>query len=232
MRRKQFAQLISDLRAELSRSTDPAVGVSDLPTLKQILARNYEAAYQGYDWPHLTIMPIVSLNGGQQFYDFPDDLDYDDLDEVVVWWNNLPVQIERGIGFAEYATYNSAAGAVSDPVCKWDVRYTSTHEQMEVWPVPASSNGSIQFKGRAKFVPLVNDDDLCRIDDQVVVLMSAVELVPVKERQAAQAKLSAAQARIARVKGRSKSGSERVRIGLGRANPPVHGRSVVRVSGR
>jgi hypothetical protein len=233
MRRKQFAQLVSDLRAELERSTDPAVGVADLPTLKQVIARNYEAAYQNYDWPHLrTIFDKIPLSAGQRFYDFPEGCDYDDVEEIVVWWNALPVPIERGIGFDDYATYDSEDGATSDPVLKWDVRATDTHEQMEVWPVPASNQQSIQIRGQRKFAPLVNDDDLCRIDDLIVVLASAVELVPAKARTAAQAKLAAAQARLARVKARSKTASPSVRMGLGRVNTPVYGKSVVRVSGR
>lgn len=233
MRRKQFGQLITDLRAELGKSTDPAAGVADLPTLKQVLSRNYEAAYQGYDWPHLNkIFDKITLNAGQRYYDFPEDCDYDDLSRVVVWWNRLPVDIERGIGFEEYSTYDSEEGATSDPVLKWDVRFTDTHEQMEVWPVPASNNQAIQIEGQVRFVPLINDEDLCRIDDQVVVLASAVELVPTKDRQAAQAKLAAAQSRIARVKARGKSSSGTVRMGLGASNRPVYGKSVVRVSGR
>lgn len=233
MRRKQFGQLITALRAELSKSTDPAVGVADLPMLKQVVARNYEAAYQAYDWPHLsTIFPKIPLQAGERFYDFPEDCDYDDLKRVVVWWNALPCDIERGIGFEEYATYDSEAGATSDPVVKWDVRFTETHEQMEVWPVPASNQQSIQIEGQRRFVPLVNDEDLCRIDDQIVVLASAVELVPVKERQAAQAKLAAAQQRAARVKARSQSNSGTIRMGLGASNRPIYGKSVVRVSGR
>lgn len=232
MRRKQFAQLVTALRAELERSTDPAAGVADLPTLKQVIARNYEATYQDYDWPHLTtIFDKIPLNAGQRYYDFPDDCDYDDIEQIVVWWNAQPVPIERGIGFEEYATYDSEEGATSDPIVKWDVRSTDTHEQMEVWPIPGSNEQSLQIRGQRKFEPLVNDEDLCRIDDQIVVLASAVELLPAKSRTAVQAKLAAAQSRINRVKSRSKAASPSVRIGLGRSNRPLYGKSVVRVSG-
>lgn len=232
MRRKQFGQLITDLRAELLKSTDPAVGVADLPTLRQVLARNYESIYQSYDWPHLNVVfSRIPLSAGQRYYDFPDDCDYDDVKQAVVWWNSQPVHIERGIGFEHYATHDSEGGATSDPVSRWDVRWTSTREQMEVWPVPASGGQAVQFEGTAKFVPLIEDADLCRIDDHIVVLASAIELVPEKSRQAAQAKLAAAQSRIASVKGRSKSASGSIRLGLGGSNPPLYGKSVIRVSG-
>lgn len=232
-RRRQFMQLVTDLRAELSQSTDPAVSVSNTPTLKRILARHYEAAYEEYDWPHLNqIFDRISLSAGERFYDFPEDCDYDDIQEIVVWWNSQPVPIHRGIGFEEYATLDSENDARSDPVERWDVRFTSTREQMEVWPIPASSNQALQIRGKTKLVPLVNDSDLCRIDDHIVILRAAVELVPEKERSAAQAKLAHAVARLGQIKARSRAASGSVRMGLGRSNRPVYGRSVVRVSGR
>lgn len=233
MRRKQFGQLITDLRAELSKSTDPAVGVSDLPTLKRVLSRTYETLYQDFDWPHLKqVFAKIPLSAEQRYYDFPEDCDYDDIENIVVWWNSQPMGITRGIGFEQYAEYDSEAGATSDPVIRWDVRSTSTHEHMEVWPVPSSDQQAIQIEGQVKFRPLVDDDDLCRIDDHIVVLAAAVELVPSKERQAAQAKLAAAQARIMRTRARSQTNQPSIRMGLGRSNKPLNGRSVVRVAGR
>jgi hypothetical protein len=221
------------VRAELGRSADPAVGVSDLTQLKRVIARSYETAYQNYDWPHLTVYADrIPLSAGQRFYDFPDNMDYDDIEKVVVWWNNLPVAIDRGIGFEEYATFDSENDATSDPVQRWDVRYTSTHEQMEVWPIPAAAGQSIQLVGQAKFVPLVNDDDLCRIDDHIVVLAAAIELTPAKERGALQAKLAAAQGRLSRLRSRSKAASGSIRVGLGSTDRLPSNRSVVRVAGR
>jgi hypothetical protein len=232
VRRRQFSQLIQDLRAELSQSIEPAVGVANLPTLKRVLTRNYETLYDDYDWPHLTkVFDRITLNVGERYYDFPDDCDYDKLHKIVVWWNGQPVPIERGIGFEEYATYDSENDDRSDPVCRWDVRATDTVEQMEVWPVPASTGQAIQMVGKLKFEQLVNDEDICRIDDHLVVLASAIELLPEKSRSALQAKLAAAQQRAHKTKSRSKAESGSVRLGLGGSNRPIYGKSVVRVSG-
>ena len=233
MRRKQFTQLISNLRAELRRSSDPAVGVSDLPSLKQTLSRVYESMYDSYDWPHLMKMfDRIQLHAGQRYYDFPDDTDYDKIDQIVIWQNNQPLPIVRGIGFEEYAQHDSESDVRADPVSRWDVRSTPTVEQFEVWPVPASGTYSIQFHGKIKFAPLVDDADLCLLDDQLVVLAAAVELLPAAKQADAQIKLAALQERSGTTKKRSKASTASVRVSLGRKSPSVISRSVVRISGR
>jgi hypothetical protein len=233
MRRKQFLQLIYELRAEIGKAVDPAVGVSDLPSLKQTIARNYESLYDDYDWPHLSVISArIPLSAGQRYYDFPADMGYEGVTEAVVWWNGDPLPLTRGISFDQYAEYDSDSDERSDPAVCWDVRYTGTREQCELWPVPAS-NGSVklQFRGKRKFIPLVDDADLCLIDDHLVVLTSAVELLPRQKSGDAQVKLAALQSRYSRLKGRSKGASKSVRVGLG-ASPQESGRptrSIVRV---
>lgn len=232
MRRKQFRQLISALRAELRRSSDPAVGVSDLPTLKQTIARCYETAFDSYDWPHLSkIFDKIPLQAGERYYDFPEDTDYDRIDRAVCWFGSTPIEMSRGIDFEEYAERDSTQGERSDPALKWDVRSTDTVEQCEIWPIPASNNYSVQFKGHIKFAPLVDEEDLCLIDDQLVVLMAAAELLPAGKAGDSQIKLTAAQARAAGLKARSKQSTTTVRVGLGGKSRQVLSRSIVRVSG-
>lgn len=232
MLRRQFLQLISDLRAELERSSDPAVGVSDFPTLKQKINRVYETLYDEYDWPHLTrTFDAIPLQAGQRYYGPSAGMDFDRMAEVVVWQSGQPVPIERGITFGDYASYNSELDHRSDPVVKWDVRFddSGNKEVIEVWPIPASNSGTIQFRGIRKFTPLVDDADVCHLDDKVVVLYAAAELVPAKSGNK-QLLLAAAKERLNRIKGRSKVGTSNIRMGLGGIQPRSTG-VTVRVSG-
>jgi len=209
--RRQFGQLIYDLRAELGRSVDPAAGVADLPSLKRTLQRNYETIYEEYDWPHLSVItPKKAVNAGQRHYDFPAELDADSTDEVVYWWNGKPKPLTRGIGFEQYAIYDPEADARMDPPERWDVRFVDTREMVEIWPLP-DAEGEMQFRGFKKFAQMVDDADRCLVDDHLVILYSAVELLP-KDRNV-QAKLMAAQQRFLRKKARSKTGTESFRIG-------------------
>jgi len=215
MRGRQFTQLLDDLRDELDINSDPAVGSAATPGLKRVLKRTYESLYDGYDWPHLNqIFDRITLNAGQRYYDFPEDMDYDNLEEAKVWWGGQPHDLFRGIGFEQYAVYDSENGGRSDPVTHWDVRKVGDKEMIEVWPVPSGTGQALQFKGKTKFKPLVDEADLCLIDSEIVVLYAAAEKLPAKKRGDINAKILAAQTRLGIVKARSKAGSSSFRMGL------------------
>lgn len=232
MRNRQFTQLISDLRAELRRNNDPGVRASDLPAIQQAINRSYETLYDEYDWPFLTeTFDAIPLSAGQRYYDFPTTMDLDRLETVVVWFNNQPTPIERGISFADYASYNSEAVTPvrTDPVLKWDVRRVGTATQIEVWPIPASNDQTLQFKGRLKFARMVDDADLCLLDDMIVVLGGAIAIETNDKNR--QEKMLAQQMRLANIKKRSKTDSKMYRLGLGAADAVPSGRVTVRIAG-
>ncbi|MGZ5923514.1 MAG: phage adaptor protein [Rhizomicrobium sp.] len=230
MRRKQFIQLLAKLRDELSISSDPAIGSAATPNLKQVLSRVYETLYDAHDWTHLRqIFPRLTLNAGERYYDFPENMDFDNLEEVKVWWGGQPHTITRGIDFEHYAAVSSDDDQRSDPVERWDVRLVGNKEMIEVWPIPSGTGQALQFKGKTKFAPLINDADLCLLDDQLVVLYAAAELAPPKKRTEISAKLNAAQARLGIVKMRGKAASPSFRMGLSQDRPRLFGGVTIRV---
>lgn len=229
MLRRQFGQLQSDLRAELGRNNEPGVRAADLPQIQQVLRRTYESLYEAYDWPHLNeVHAKIQMQAGERYYDFNDTIDYDKIVYAVGWYNGEPEPITRGIGFEQYAIYDSEADERSDPVERWDVRYVAGVGQLEVWPVPASNNTYVQFEGKRKFAPLVNSPDLCLIDDAIVILSAAAEIA--KDDKDIKLKLRAAEARLGIVKGRSKGGTSSFRLGLS-PSEPRHTGVTIHISG-
>lgn len=233
-RGKQYTQLLADLRAELRRNPDPGVRAADLSALQQATKRAYETLYDEYDWPHLRrTFPKVPLAAGQRYYDFPTDMDYDRLEDVKVWYGSLPFDVDRGIEIDDYASYNSEATTPvrATPVLKWDVRWVTTKEQIEVWPIPSDNNQSLQFTGIKKFVQLVDDADQCLLDDALVTLAAAIILE--KDPNALKEKAGALERRLDRLKGRGKAAAVVYRMGLGQANPDIpSSRATVRIAGK
>lgn len=231
-RGKQFTQLIAGVKAELRRNNDPGVRASDLSAIQQAVQRAYEDLYDEYDWPHLrAIFDAVPLSAGQRFYDYPDELDFDRIEQVRVWFNEQPFRVERGIDLDDYATYNSEADtpARADPVLKWDVRDVDDATQLEVWPIPSSDDQTIQFIGIKKFAQLVDDADLCRLDDKLVILRAA--LVLETNEAGVREKTAAYQGRLVRLKGRGKTNTPIVRMGLGTADEPLPTKTMVVIAG-
>ncbi|WP_137389148.1 hypothetical protein [Rhodoligotrophos defluvii] len=207
-----------------------SVGVADVDNLKQTLNRNYLDLYLEYDWPHLRmVFDKIPLQAGERFYDLPDGLNLDRVEEVVVWYSGLSHPLIRGIDFADYNGFDSQLDYRSEPALKWDARWTGTKTQVEIWPVPYSNDQTIQFKGFVNAPRLVNDEDVCLLDDNLVVLFSAHELLQGQKGADAETKLAKARERLNRLKGRSQGGSEKRRLGLGPVARYVSGRAIVRV---
>lgn len=231
MRGQQLTRLISMLRAECHRSANVAVGVDDSSTLIQVLQRTQETLYDDFDWPHLRVtFPAITLQAGQRYYDLPDDLNYDRIEDAAVRLNGLPIPFRRGIDFNCYAAFDSDQDVRSSPAQRWDIRWVDAAEQIEVWPVPADAANSMQFTGIRKLRPLVDGNDRADIDDRLIVLFSAAELLAHSESPDAGVKLKAAQALYSRLKGRSAAGRPTYRLGMGAPSPKPY-RATVVISG-
>lgn len=230
-RRTQLQELVSMLRAESRRSSSVALGIDEEALLKAVLRRHQEILYDGYDWPFLRVMPKKPLAAGQRYYDMPTDLNFDRIEEVVVWFSGQPQPITRGIGFREYAQFDSDSDVRSSPAMAWDIRSTNddTAEQIEIWPIPDSNDTFLQFQGIRKLNPLVSNSDRADLDDQLIVLFAAAELLANQKSQDAGAKLEAAKERHAQLKARSKGASPMVAIGQQGAYVKPMYKSIVRV---
>lgn len=181
-RGSQFMSLVDDLRDELGLSTNVAVGIDDLPRLKRAINRSYAMIQSEGDWGALKYTaPRINLNSGQRYYDFPQTLTLEDTFEIRLFFNNIEYDIsgDRGIGPREYATFDSVNGVRSDPVQKWDLQFSGSGKvpQIEVWPIPASNEQKLELRGLYKVAKLVNDNDICLLDDELVVLHAAYRLV-------------------------------------------------------
>jgi len=174
-RGSQFLTMLTMLRSELGRSDNVAVGVADMPQLKQKINAVYEQAYADYDWPHLvTHFTKIPLAAGQRVYDVPSTLDYDRIMGTFIWWNQKCSPIKRGISINDYNAFSSPDNERSSLVMKYDIRFTGSTEQVEVWPIPSDDDTQeLQFVGIQKFAKLVNHADVCKLDDSYVVLMAA-----------------------------------------------------------
>jgi hypothetical protein len=226
----QLLSLVQMLRLETGRSGSVAVGVDDLDALKHLLKRTQDTLYIKHDWVHLKqVFNRIPLQAGDRYYDFPDEFNFDRIINVGLWYNGIPQKIDRGIGFGEYATYDSEADERADPVARWDVRWTGTEAQCEVWPIPATNDQELQFIGIRKLRALTANADVCDLDDFMIVLYAAAELLAKADPDSAKLKLAMGKARFDQLKVNAGNNGQRFVMGSGQAGAE-RGRAVVRVA--
>ena len=230
-RGKQLLSLIAQLRAETGRTQNVAVGVNEVENLKVVLARVQETLYEDHQWEHMNVERTITLAAGTRYYDLPSDLNFDRIMEMKLRYNTVYVELERGIGFDEYSVFDSNASTPerSWPTQNWDVRFTGTTEQLEYWPIPNQA-GTAYIRGTKVLGDLIQEEDTADLDDRLIVLFAAAEILSRQKSNDAKVKLGMAEKRLSQLMKNAVGPTKPVQIGLGSKNKPDHNRTRVIVS--
>lgn len=216
-RKTQLLSLVAQLRAETGRSQSVAVGVDELDNIKEHLRRVQEQLYDDYDWPFMMVQRTVALADGQKNYDFPSDLPFENITDVSLNYNDVYQEITRGIIPSDYSSFDSNASTPekSSPALKWDIRETGTTEQIEVWPIPNDNIQTLYLWGKKALADLIQESDTADLDDRLIVLYTAAEMLARQESADAQAKLEQANKRLATLTRNTRKNTPTVQMGLG-----------------
>lgn len=228
-----FSELVLNLRAELRRSQSPAIGSEDLAPLKRTINHVIALVSNKEDWPFLyrKFTPIT-IAAGDRFFDVPAGLNMERITGVRIKWGGSFYDIWRGITYDDYQVWDPADDERSSPALKYDFQNIDGTEQIEIWPVSEGAQ-TLHIEGYVTHPKLVNDTDLCLLDDEIILLFAAAELMGDKFEAEAQAKRDQANELLRLIKIRSMRGDGApVQMGLGTGRDrPESGRAVVRISG-
>lgn len=220
--------LIDMVRLEARLSTASSRGVEDKDRLIHMINRVYETLWDEHEWEVRRISRencYKTLQAGQRFYDFPSTIRPQDITSVWLRWGNTWREVNYGITFAHYGQFDSERDERSEPVQQWVMR---SEEQFEVWPLPASNGvalgtGVLGFEGKKKFIKLLDEDtDNCLLDDYLISLFVAYEILAANKQGDADAKNEQARARLSALSAKN-SDRTSVRVGLGTPTSPQAG---------
>jgi hypothetical protein len=185
----QLSALVDALRAEIGASTNVAMGVNTLPALKQTLNRTQQLLWESFDWPFAFIERDEPMLNGQRYYTFDNDIDFGRIVSAHIKYSSSWRPLIYGIGPDQYNSSDPADGDKEDPVTNW--RHYEGN-QFEVWPMPDSDECVLRFKAIKKLPKMVNDSDVALLDDNLIVLFAAAELLAKAKSDDATAKQQAA----------------------------------------
>jgi hypothetical protein len=223
-----LGEVIQAVRAECGLSTNTSRGIDHLDNIRQLIRRHQTTLAEDYDWQHLEIrresdLSRKLLQAGSRYYNFPDELN--PLKISAAWvrsghWREL----NYGIDYRSHAAFDPDADIRTDPPTHWAFIGA---EQFEVWPLPstngvANGNNEVGFTGQKKLEALLEDSNRLDLDDILVTLMVATEILAGQKRnEAAAVKGDAAMARLGRMRA-SLSNQARYVMGRGAVGRSSH----------
>jgi len=223
--RATLQEVVNMVRAEARLSTNTSRGIDHLEHIQQLIKRHYYMLAEDYDWRHLEIKRDTGtsrkvLQANSRYYDFPTALNPLRITDAWVKFGGTWQKLDFGITYEDRSSFDPDIPQTTDPVQKWDF-YGGT--QFEVWPMPASNgtandDGEIAFEGQKNVERLTGNSSRLDMDDMLVSLFVATEILAENEKElAAKLKGEAAMTRLGRL--RANTGSKtRYRMGLGRVD--------------
>jgi len=203
-RGQTLLKLLDDLRAECRLSPNPAHNSQQRETQVRLLQRMQEWLYDDYNWPHLRIERFFPSQRGQRYYGLPKDIALERILHLEVRFGTRWLPVGSGIEADCYAGIDSDGGQQGWPVRRWRIW---EDDRIELWPVPdqdagtgIGDDGSIKVVGIRNLRPFRDDTDVCDLDDRLIVLYAAAELLAAAGAKDAQLKLQQAAARYAKLK--------------------------------
>lgn len=170
-RGRTLNQLLTQLQAEAGMSLLPASGVSTRDHRVQLLNRVQARLYGAFDWEFAFTREDVIVSQGAAVYPMPSTIDFDRINQV----NIAPVNTDdwRPLGYrATDADYRVQSEGSQGAPQKWTPQDTN----FVLWPTP-DAGYRIRFRG-ARVLPLmVNDSDRAVLDDTLIVMHAASELM-------------------------------------------------------
>lgn len=188
------------LRAEIGASSNVAMGVNTQDQYDHVLRRTQARLWADHDWSFGFIERDEQLLKDQRYYAFDPDIDFDRISRASVKFGDIWYPMQAGISPEHYNVFDSDAGEASTPAMRWQ-HYEGN--QFEVWPIPSEDGQSLRFRAIKQLPPLLAPADTAVLDDNLIVLFAAAELLGRSKAADAPAKLAQATSHFNKLKGNS-----------------------------
>ena len=148
----------------------------------KLIASKQQQLATRYDWPFMEVRFDAAVAANGRYVNFPSvdtqggtlGLMHERPIRAEVFWTNKWMPLEYGIGSKEFNYLNSdQVGQRMDPIQRW--RWSASG-QFEVWPMPTTAQ-TVRFTGQRVLARLTTDGDTADLDDELLALAVAADLL-------------------------------------------------------
>ena len=203
-RKSTLIKLLNDLRAEARVSMVPSHNIQAREAQVKLLQRVQDRLWEDFAWPHLRVERQQPVEAGQRYYAPPEDLNIERIERIEVFSDGCWKLLCPGIDPENHSAWNSDLDERSWPPRRWQIYEDET---IEIWPIPDTNadattrDGYLKITGIRNLREFVEDDDRADLDDRLIVLYAAAELLAASGAKDAQLKLDQANALYTKLRG-------------------------------
>jgi hypothetical protein len=191
-------------------------------------------------WPFLERRVDTAMVAGTRYYNLPTTINFERPCTVEVLFTTVWQPVNYGISSTELNVWNSDNAVRSDPVQRWSFYHppgfdpSTDQHQCEVWPIPVT-NTTLRFTGQGNLTTLGTgttwtDAAKLDLDDVLVVLFCAAEILARKNQKDAELKQRLATERLSYLAGNYPKRTQVVTMGGVGREQEIKLRSLVLVS--
>ncbi len=197
--------LLNDLRSESGHAISASMGQATQEMMINLLTRVQKRLWEDFAWPFLQVKKDITVQAGSRYYDIPTGITLERVQKVSFKYGGNWERLEYGISVDDYSVHDSDRDVRTWPVEKYEAYGIS---QIEVWPIPSNNStattgeGLLRLEGTGNLSTFVSLSDTADLDDQLIVLFAASELLARQKSPDAKQKMGQAQAHYQRLKAR------------------------------
>ena len=197
--------LIEQLRAEAGYSLSVSLGAANRDVLINVLQRTQRKLWEDFAWPFMRIKSDIAASATLRYYNIPSNIDVDRIERIEFKDGGYWQPLDYGVGPHQLAEHDSDEDETGWPIRTWEI-YSDT--QFEVWPIPNTNgtastlDGYLRVVGIKNLSNLVNGSDRADLDDHLLVLFAASEILSRNKAGDAEAKMVQAQTHYQRLRAR------------------------------
>lgn len=197
--------LLNDLRSESGHAISASMGKGTQEMMINLLTRVQKRLWEDFAWPFLQVKKDIAMQAGSRYYDVPSGLTLERIQKASLKYGGTWEHLEYGISADDYSIHDSDRGIRTWPVERYEAYGIS---QIEVWPIPSDNantttgEGLLRLEGTGNLSSFVSLSDTADLDDQLIVLFAASEILTRQKSPDAKAKAGQAAAHYQRLRAR------------------------------
>ena len=197
MRGQTLETLLTRLREETGLSTNLRHNYQARDGQVALLRRMQEWIYDAADWEHMKRKWRIAVEAGLSQYAIPDQMNWDRVIKAVRVdeGGETPLVPEIGTFEVNFPVREDGVEGRSDKTQSYEI----SNGVITIWPTPRTTSGFIDIYAFKRLDPLLSDNSRAEMDDQLIYLFAAAETLTAAGDKSAQAKLEAANTRMAQL---------------------------------